>query len=82
MEYAVKPLTSEDAEYMEEKMDGSDDVILPPEPDAPEDLSFEKQHVMKKNWVIAYKLWMLMGLLPVPTLFTCSPPGYLWMRQL
>ena len=27
MEYAVKPLTSEDAEYMEEKIDEFDDVI-------------------------------------------------------
>ena len=36
MEYAVKPLTSEDAEYMEERIDEFDDGILPPEPDAPE----------------------------------------------
>lgn len=37
MKYEIKPLTNEDADYMEERIDEFDDGILPPEPDAPED---------------------------------------------
>lgn len=37
MEYEIKLLTNEDAEYMEERIDEFDDAVLPPEPGAPED---------------------------------------------